>query len=92
MNKLLGINHKIFIKMAKLSLWCLFAIVFIASLGLVLYFFHGSLELMPTDEQQEKARISAAIGIIFFIAAEISIVILLRRIHKTSKLKAESDT
>jgi hypothetical protein len=38
--------------------------------GSIYYFIHGSFEMYPTPEQQEKARIVAGIFIIIFSAAE----------------------
>lgn len=45
-------------KAVRIFLWIIICIIFL--LGL-LYLFTGSLELFPTPEQQEKARITAII-------------------------------
>jgi uncharacterized membrane protein required for colicin V production len=61
-----------------------------ALLGLILavfvaYFIHGSLELYPTEEQQEKIRVVSAFFIGIIIVAEMLLFLAVRVISKKKK-------
>ena len=48
-------------KILRFILWVAVCVVFLFGL---LYFFTGSLEMFPTPEQQEKARVAAVVMMI----------------------------
>lgn len=50
-----------------------------------LFFLHGSFEMVPNAEQQEKARIAEGLLFFLFLAVEILLVAVMK---KTSKLKS----
>lgn len=60
-------------------LWVLVVALAIPVMLFGAYFVQGSFEQFPTDEQQEKARIAAALGFILFAGLETSVVIALLR-------------
>jgi len=51
----------------------------------ILYFFHGSLEMFPTEEQQEKVRIISLSVIFFLICLEWIIFFIQKRIKGNIK-------
>ena len=69
----------------------IFFICFVFSL---VYFFNGSLEMFPTSEQNEKARIFNLVMSLIFAAIEIILVVLrmkLKRKHKWSDYFKKND-
>ena len=60
----------------------LICIIFVLIVISVLYYFNGSLEMYPTEEQHEKVRIVAGTLSILFVALE---VILVRKRIRTAK-------
>jgi hypothetical protein len=60
-------------KITGLALWSLLIVFAIALLLSVLYFIHGSLEMFPTEEQHDKARMTASFCILFLVALEASV-------------------
>ena len=57
-------------------------LVFICLFFSVCYLINGSLEMFPTDEQQEKARIAALFLVVVFVSIEVLLVIIKKRILK----------
>lgn len=69
------------------KVWIGFLFLLALAVGAVLlldiaYFFHGSLEWYPTDEQQEKVKIVTAIIAILLAVVETVIVALLLRLFR----------
>jgi hypothetical protein len=64
-------NFKVFL--INVSIVSIFSLITLQ----LLYFFHGSLETIPTDEQNDKVRIS--IGLILFILVTLEITLLIVR-------------
>jgi len=72
-------------KMRKATLNILISIVFVFLVVFVLYYFNGSLEMYPTEEQHEKVRIVVGLLSILFIALEAFLVLLRIKIAKQAK-------
>ena len=57
-------------------------IVLICFVFSVFYFINGSLEMIPTPEQQEKAKIAALFLSIIFAATEVALLLLRLKISR----------
>jgi hypothetical protein len=68
----------------RVSLWVLAAALAIPILLLGAYFFHGSFEMFPTDEQQSKVRLVSGIGILIFTVLEALVVFALLHRRKSN--------
>lgn len=71
-----------------MMLWIIRIIMFLLSLLLalfILYFYHGSVEMFPTDEQQEKVRIFSGVAIFFLLGIEYLLFMIQKRIKGTTK-------
>ena len=62
--------------MKKAILNILICIVFVFLVVFVLYYFNGSLEMYPTEEQHEKVRIVAGLFSVLLVIFEVSLVSL----------------
>ena len=58
------------------------AIILICLIFSIVYLINGSLEMVPTVEQQEKARIAALFVSIVFAAIEVALFFLRLRINR----------
>ena len=67
--------------MKKVLLNILIGVVAIALIIFIIWFFNGSLEMYPTQEQQEKTRIITGIGI--FISLSIEIFLIAIKVKKS---------
>ena len=67
---------------ARLIIDIFLAIVLICFIISIAYLINGSLEMVPTVEQQEKARIAALFVSIFFAVIEIALFLLRVRINR----------
>jgi hypothetical protein len=64
-------------RVLRLVLWCLAASLLVPLLFSVLALYHGSLEMFPTEEQQEKARLFWGAALVFFAALEAGVAAVL---------------
>jgi Na+/H+ antiporter NhaC len=71
--------------MKKTILNTLICTVFIFLVASVLYYFNGSLEMYPTEEQHEKVRIVTGLFSVLLVILEVSLVSLRIKIAKRSK-------
>ena len=58
------------------------AIILICLIFSIVYLINGSLEMVPTVEQQEKARIAALFVSVVFAAIEVALFLLRLRINR----------
>ena len=71
--------------MKKTILNILICVVLLFLIFFVSYFFNGSLEMYPTEEQQEKVRLITGLLSILLAIIEMVLVLLRFRIAKQSK-------
>lgn len=70
----------------QIGILSLLAILFATLLLIdVAWFFHGSLELFPTDEQQGKIKSIAVLSGCGFALAEAAVLFLLRRLLRSRR-------
>ena len=71
--------------MKKIILNTLICIVFVVLVAFVLYYYNGSLEMYPTEEQYGKARIVT--GLFSLLLAIFDVYLVLLRIKIAKQLK-----
>ncbi len=68
-----------------MALWVVRALMFLLGILLTLftlYLFHGSVELFPTEEQQEKVRIGYVAVVFLLLGVEYLLFLLQKRINR----------
>ena len=72
---------------ARYVLWLAMILVGVVLAADILYLLRGSLELFPTEEQQDKVRrVTATIGVLL-VGAELALWWLLRRLERRGTLR-----
>lgn len=63
--------------MFRILIGCLMLVIAVPLVGTILYLIHGSLELVPTEEQEEKVKVVLGTITIMLISVEIGLGFLL---------------
>lgn len=69
--------------MARLLVWLAMIVVGLALVLDVWYFIGGSMEMYPTEEQQDTVRLATGVIAIFLASLEAGLWLLLRRMGST---------
>jgi hypothetical protein len=67
-------------KFVRVLLWSAAIMLAVPLVLSVLYFFHGSFETFPTEEQHGEARIAAAVVFVIFASIESGVLVGLWRL------------
>jgi thiol:disulfide interchange protein len=74
-------------KVLSLIIKSIMALLALPLFGFILYFFRGSLEEFPTDEQQEKVRVVSGVFIAGLLLVELLLFLIVRKIKPSQVYK-----
>jgi hypothetical protein len=84
MNTSARLSRERFLKLIEWTLRCAIAIVAVLLLFNLVYFFHGSMEMFPTEERQSGIREVTGLAALMLCLVEVGLCLALRRVRQIS--------